>query len=412
MVFKTFADIEQHLATRGMFHMDLRLERMERVLEALKPRRVPACAQVVGTNGKGSTATFLASLARASGCTVGLFTSPHLANVRERIRLYSPEDGGRLLPEVDWVGPANAVMAAGGDVLTYFEFLTVLAARIFDEAGVDVAIYEAGLGGTHDATTVLDKDVLCITPVELDHEAVLGHTPEAIAHDKAGAMRPGVRVFSALQSQSVASILADTAQRCGAVLSVADEASPGFALGLSGGHQRINAGLAVEAWRYLAGLRGWPVSEHSLASGLASAWLPGRLHRIPGRTGHPELIIDGAHNAHGLRALTRALGTLPEWPECLIFACMADKDLDAIIPLVRSIADGRTVFVPPVADCERAMPPAELARLIGRGARPMPSLPAALQAAESARPALLCGSLYLTGEFYSLWPEYLNAPPR
>lgn len=433
MAFETFSDIMGRLSDLGMFHMDLRLERMHTVLGALAPKRPPAVVQIVGTNGKGSTATFLASLAAASGLRVGLFTSPHLANVRERIRLYDGGGKSRLLDEGEWLAPANAVMAAGGECLTYFEFLTVLASRVFSDMDVDVAVFEAGLGGTHDATTSLEKDILCITPVELDHESVLGHTPEAVALDKSGAMRPGVPVFSATQAPGVSTVIRDAAARLNVPLTIAPPVASSLHLGLTGGHQLDNAGLAVAAWRHMAQQHGWPCDEARMEAGLAHAWLPGRLHRIPalreetagageaavsprGRSNrsHPGLIIDGAHNAHGLRALQRALEALPpdEIPRAFIYACMADKDLDAMLPLVRGISHGCPVYLPPVQDCERAMPPQELARLVGRRAQPVPSLAQAIAAAYNAdrnATVLLFGSLYLTGEFYTLYPEYLNA---
>ncbi len=412
MAFSAFSDIEAHLAQLGMFHMDLRLDRVERVLAALKPARSACRIQVVGTNGKGSTSTFLATLAATAGLNVGLFTSPHLANVRERIRLYSPGDRGRLVSEEGWLDPASKVMEAGGDCLTYFEFLTVLAARIFADAEVDVAIFEAGLGGTHDATTILEKDFLCVTPVELDHEAVLGYTPEAVARDKAGAMRPGVPVFSAPQAASVEAVLRGCAGRCGASFEVAQPVQVSQVLGLTGPHQRINAGLAKVAWIAAARQHGWHANARLIDQALADAWLPGRLQQIPAAPEHPPLIVDGAHNAHGLRALRSALATLPCDPQSLIFACMGDKALNAILPLVRDIAGDKPVLVPPVKNCARAMNPEELARMLGGNARPAPSLEAALKALPREEPALLCGSLYLTGEFFTLWPEYLNAAPQ
>ena len=406
--FSAYADIEAHLDLLGMFHMDLRLERMRRVLAALKPGNAGARVQVVGTNGKGSTSVFLASLAAASGLSAGLFTSPHLASVRERIRLFCPQRGSFLLPESAWPDPANAVMAAGGGSLTYFEFLTVLAVKVFADAGCDLAVFEAGLGGTHDATTSLEKDVLCITPIGLDHEAVLGNTPEAVARDKAGAMRPGVPAFSAPQSSGVEAVLRECAQRAGASLNMASPARKNLRLGLSGPHQRLNAGLAVAAWRHLAETRGWKSDARVIGRGLSTAWLPGRLQLIPAGPGHPSLILDGAHNAHGLAALERALPDLPQQPQSLVFCCMADKDLDSMLPLVRRIAARKPVFVPPVANCIRAMNPADLAQSIGPNAIAAPSLAAALTAAMPHGPALMLGSLYMLGEFFILWPEYLD----
>ena len=410
--FSAYADIEAHLELLGMFHMDLRLERMRRVLEALKPGNAVVRVQVVGTNGKGSTSVFLASLAAASGLSVGLFTSPHLASVRERIRLFDPRRGSFLLPESAWPEPANQVMAAGGGCLTYFEFLTVLAVKVFADAGCDLAVFEAGLGGTHDATSSLEKDALCITPIGLDHEAVLGNTPEAVAREKAGAMRPGVPVFSAPQSHGVEAVLRECALRAGAPFSMASPARENVRLGLNGPHQRMNAGLAAAAWLHLVKTHGWKSDAQVISRGLFAARLPGRLQIIPAGADHPALILDGAHNAHGLAALEMALPGLAKEPQSLIFCCMADKDLKSMLPLVRRIAAQKPVFVPPVAGCARAINPAELARSIGTDAVPAPSLTAALEAAMPHGPALMFGSLYMLGEFFMLWPEYLDMNPE
>jgi len=382
------------------------------VLAALKPGTGGARVQVVGTNGKGSTSVFLAALAAASGLSAGLFTSPHLASVRERIRLFDPLRGSFLLPESAWPEPANAVMAAGGGCLTYFEFLTVLAAKVFADAGCDLAVFEAGLGGAHDATSSLEKDALCITPIGLDHEKILGTTPEAVARDKAGAMRPGVPVFSAPQSLGVEAVLRECAQRTGAPLSIASPARKNARIALNGPHQRVNAGLAVAAWQYLVKTRGWKSDDQVISQGLSTARLPGRLQIIPAGQGHPALILDGAHNAHGLAALERALPGLAQEPQSLIFCCMADKDLNSMLPLLRRMAAQKPVFVPPVANCARAMDPVELAQSIGLGAVPAPSLAAALAAAVPCGPALMCGSLYMLGEFFMLWPEYLDMNPE
>ena len=192
--FSDFTHIEQHLDSLGLFHMDMGLDRMRHALSALGLVRPPfVTVQVLGTNGKGSTASFLASLCAAHGLRAGLYTSPHFVSPTERIRI-----DGRPWPQELWAAQANKVMDAA-PALTYFEFLTVLALLAFAEERVDVAILEAGLGGSHDATTAVSADVLCFTPIAMDHKDVLGDSLAAIATDKAGAIRSAAPVCSTFQ---------------------------------------------------------------------------------------------------------------------------------------------------------------------------------------------------------------------
>ncbi|MCZ4696511.1 hypothetical protein O2778_17660, partial [Ancylomarina euxinus] len=175
--FKDWAAFEAHLEELGFFHMELGLERIGTVLDAMGLRRLPCpTVQVAGTNGKGSTCTFLASLARAHGCKAMLHSSPHFVSLRERVRVFAPGGSpwGELLPEGRWLEAANAVMTSGGDKLTYFELVTVMAAWLMREEGAKLAVLESGLGGSHGATTAMDVDLSAFTPIGLDHCAVLG----------------------------------------------------------------------------------------------------------------------------------------------------------------------------------------------------------------------------------------------
>ena len=247
MPFCSLQDVLRHLDALGLFHMDLGLDRMRRVLRALKLERPPfVVVQVAGTNGKGSTSAFLGALCAAHGCRTGLYTSPHFVSPEERIRI-----NGTPVPGTAWPGPANRIVAASGEELTYFEFLTVLALLLFREAGVEVAILEAGLGGRHDATTAVTADIVCFTPIAMDHAAVLGPTLGDSARDKAGAIRSGAPVLTAPQFPAAAQALTAAATACGAELSAAPPLPPGWLphLGLAGAHQLINAGLALAAWQ-------------------------------------------------------------------------------------------------------------------------------------------------------------------
>ena len=417
MRFHHFDDVQDHLDGLGLFNMDFGLDRMRKALAALGLDHPPfVTAQIVGTNGKGSTSTFLACLARAHGVKTGLYTSPHFVTPRERIRI-----DGRMLPESAWPALAERVMQAA-PALTYFEFLTVLGLLAFAEAGVDFVVLEAGLGGHYDATSAAPVQAVCFTPIGMDHEKILGPTLTDIATDKAQAMRPGVPAFTAPQEEEALACLRRTAQEKGAELhETADLPFPETPLGLAGPHQRVNARLALAAWTWLASRHGWAQRPEAVASGLAAAHFPGRFQRLPAQGLRPPLILDGAHNPHGLRALEQALLDARITPSAVIFSCLADKDVTHMLPFVRRIAGDAPLFVPTIQDNERAMSGEDLARLLaeGRGAARTEAVQrVSLALREAARcvppegaeqhSVLLCGSLYLLGEFFILHPDALE----
>lgn len=438
--FNDWAAFEAYLEKLGFFRMELGLERVGAALDALALRRLPCpAAQVVGTNGKGSTCTFLAALAQARGKKAVLHSSPHFVSLRERVRVFAPGGSpwGELLPEKRWLTAANAVLAAGGETLTYFELVSVIAAWLMREEGAELAVLEAGLGGRHDASSTMHADLTVFTPIALDHCAVLGKSIAEIAVDKAGAMRRGGRAVSAAQEKPARAALEAEATKLGANL---DFAAPGLlparfadgmALGIQGAHQSGNAALALAAWRIMAeklGLESDPAAEER---GLAAARLPGRMQFIQpaphlARTGapaHPPLIVDGAHNAHGLAALGHSLARLGIAPAAIIFNCMADKEPESLAPHLRALSTG-PIFVPKIKNNPRAMPARDMAALIGLAATPVPGLGEAIRLAalsinerlpeefnrdihECRHPLLICGSLYLLGEFFALYPEHL-----
>lgn len=437
--FAAFSDLAAHLDNLGMFRMRPELGRLQSVLAALGilpagSPRPKAVIQVAGTNGKGSTSTFLAALAESHGLRTGLFTSPHFVSFRERIRL-----DGKLLPEEDLLAPANAIMAAGGESLTYFELVTALAALVYagrfgsgNTLPVDLAVMETGLGGTWDAVTALPADMVAFTPIGLDHCRILGDTIPVIAADKAGAMRPGKPVFSALQPEDAADSLIRAAKERGCPLTftggrstLPEPARDGsIPLGLAGGHQFVNAGLALAAWRALAEANNWKTDPEKEVLGLSRAFIPGRLQYVPPcpEKGHPALLLDGAHNAHGMAALGRALAENGSAPAAVIFSCLEDKVPADMAAHLRVLSTG-PVFIPPIPGNPRAMPPEDMARAVGLAATPVACMAEALEMAarhvadympdEAAahperHPVLICGSLYMLGDFFALRPDCLE----
>jgi len=433
---QNYQDFLARLDSLGLFHMDLTLDRMAAFVQRNGRPRFPVL-HVVGTNGKGSTATILAELLRAHGLRVGLYISPHFVSVRERVLV-----DGRILSEDAWARlGAQALKRSEGLDLTYFELLTALCVLAFEDAGVDVAVMEAGLGGRFDATNVLEPALTVFTPIGLDHLNVLGNTLAAIALDKAGAMRQGGLAISAHQEPEAAEVLRRVAQETGAELLGVGEvlsysrakglATPapkgkvfaprlsGLRLSLPGLHQQDNARLALAAFCVWAARLRLPVVEEACREAFSRAFIPGRMQRVPSGAGLPELILDGGHNAHGLAALKAALEAEAIRPAAVVFGCLRDKPLDAMLPLVRGLvgeSSGARLYATGIPTCPRACQPQELAALLGPGAAPAADVHAALADISAsglgtcAGPVLVCGSLYLLGEFYMKHPGLLERP--
>lgn len=387
--------------------MDLTLDRMKRFWDARTMPDIPVI-HVVGTNGKGSTSTFFCSLARAHNLKTGLFTSPHFVTPRERVLV-----NRSMLPRETWVELANGVLdTPGGDELTYFEFQTCLAMLAFEREGVDIAIMEAGLGGKFDATNVFKPAMTLFTPIGMDHEAILGPTLTDIATDKAGAMQPGGTAVTGIQVAEAMIPLQDRAQRIGTRFMYAvDMADPIEAeeLGMMGIHQTANARLALAAWRWFRADRGSTSFPDSERFGLESAFMPGRMQQVEvdGRS----IILDGAHNVHALDALTSALYAEDIRPGAVIFACLKDKDCGPMVERLNGLTDGPIVI--PSMDNERAADAETLAMVVGERATTAPSIAEALKVCQDASgPLLVCGSLYLLAEFYTIYPEFLTPQQR
>ncbi len=420
--FRSFDNVQAYLDKLGMFHMDFGLDRIQRALKSLNLERQHCyTVQVLGTNGKGSTASFLASLCKDHGLNVGVYTSPHFVTPRERVRV----KGHMLSPSV-WTELANEVYAAATD-LTYFEFLTVLGYLGFAKAKVDVAIMEAGLGGLHDATTALPADLLCYTPISFDHQQVLGSTLSAIAADKAGAIRGSAPVCTAPQEAEAFDALQRASTSHSAMLYQA-AAFDSEKLGLAGPHQKINAGLALQAWDHISKALNVPTVDSSVTKGLQQAHIAGRLQW------YAPFLLDGAHNEQGLIVLRDALSQAGLVPDAVVFSCLADKDLDTMLPLLKDVARGAPLYIPTIQDNERAMIGNELAiklRQFGMRADGFERLGSALEALQlvdfaqagantspSKHPirygqprklVLVCGSLYLLGEWFTFFPEALDS---
>ena len=392
------------------------LDRIEALLAAIgNPERSMTLAQVAGTNGKGSVSAMLAAIVRATGRRVGLYSSPHLVDLRERIQV-----GGRPIPETDL---ADGVDALGSLVArldaTMFEALTALALDHFAHEGVEVAVLEVGLGGRLDSTTVGRPAVELITSIDYDHQAYLGSTLEAIAGEKAAIIRSGVAI-SARQEPAAEVVIARRAAEADVPLLVEgrdlrvrvrrtsldgqwlDLEGPGWRLddvrcALLGVFQPGNALLAAAAARALG------ADDAAIRRGLGATNWPGRFQLI---RRSPPVIVDGAHNPAGARALAASLKTyVPGEQVTFVIGMSEDKDkadiLDALLPIAH-----RVIFA--AADHPRSASPESLAALArrlssGKGV----SIETAPTPAEALRMAVadpqtttvcIAGSLFLVGE--------------
>jgi dihydrofolate synthase/folylpolyglutamate synthase len=377
------------------FGMKLGLDRIRALLDRLgaPDRRLGTVVHVAGTNGKGSTVAMIAALVRGCGKRVATYTSPHLSTLRERITIES-----ELVSEYAIVEAAERVEAAGGGELTFFEQITAIAMLIIADANVDVTILEVGLGGRLDATNVVDArtaPIAVITGVALDHEAILGNSLDAIAREKAGIVKPGQRVVVGASGEAAAvPLLRDLAYAAGASrVTVVDESAIARVppVGLPGAHQRANAAAALAV---LDDLEMAPSRPRDAAEILAHVTHPGRFE-IAG-----DVILDGAHNPHGARALAATLRERDVRP-VLVIAVSADKDVRAI---AEALAPEVSAVIATRYQQERALDAVTLAdafRFAGRPERveTAPDFEAAIARARVlGSPILVAGSLFLVGE--------------
>ncbi|MBI3663592.1 MAG: bifunctional folylpolyglutamate synthase/dihydrofolate synthase [Acidobacteria bacterium] len=425
------------------------------------PHRASPCVHIAGTNGKGSTAAMLDSILRAVGLRTGLYTSPHLARINERIRVAGEDiSDANFAATFSRVHAFIEVLLASGSLAahpTYFECLTAMAFDFFASgchpertgggchpersegsvfpashcAGVDFAIYEVGMGGRLDATNLVVPEVAIITQIDFDHESFLGHSIEEIAAEKAGIIKPGAWVVSSAERPEARGVIARRCAEQHARLVEVDTACAvenlraengcyradvshahskhriALALPLPGRYQVRNALAALAAARLLAE-RGFPIDDAAIARGIALTYWPGRLELLQQ---NPAVFLDGTHNPAGARAL------LAFWEEnfsgrCihLVYGAMRDKAVDEIAGLLFPFVSSVTLTEP---GQPRAITAAELARIASHHLPPtgrLEVIPAPAEALEHAislaAPAdavFATGSLYLAGDLRRYW---------
>jgi len=399
-----------------------------------QPHRSSPCAHLAGTNGKGSTAAMLESILRSGGLRTGLYTSPHLERINERIRI-----DGENISDQDFAAAWSRVHSSIESLLasgrltahpTFFECVTAIAFLAFAQHQVDFAIYEVGLGGRLDATNIVEPEVAVITPIDFDHENFLGHSIEEIAAEKAGVIKSGAWVVSASERREARAVIARRCTEMDARLVEVDatahienvRSADGFyravaafphsrkqlalAPSLPGRFQLRNALTAAIAARLLAE-RGFPVADAAIERGIATANWPGRLERLATQ---PDLYLDGAHNPAGAREL------LKFWKEnyegrriFLVYGAMRDKAVDEISSLLFPHATAVVLTEP---HHPRAISAPLLAEMTSHDAKdtivvrdPGEALETALERAGAQDAVFATGSLYLVGELRSYWSK-------
>ncbi len=415
-------DVLEKLYARRRFGIRPGVDRVEKLLRRLdNPEKHFRTIHVAGTNGKGSTAAFLSSILLNAGHTVAQFSSPHLVRFTERFRINGNEYSAEKLAD-----RLSIVLKAAPEDATFFEITTALAAFIFREEQVEVAVMEAGMGGRSDATAAFNGEMTVLTPISLDHTEYLGGTLEEIAREKAGIMKPGTPVISADQPDAVRVVLEEQSRSESCILKTLgkdfsatmnlngsfdyhgiDRTLRQLTSGMAGRFQSENAAVALAAAEALVS-GGMSIASQAFQDGISRACWPGRMELV---SGSPRLLLDGAHNAAGASALAEALKEYSYSRLLLVTGVCDDKDIDRIYAPLIPLADAVFTVTPAI---DRGMKDEMLTLFFSKASvasRPCGSAVAGVIAARSFASEndliLVCGSLFVVGEVKA-WLEQVN----
>jgi dihydrofolate synthase / folylpolyglutamate synthase len=434
----------ERMASAAYSSQDFKLDRMRLLLSRLgNPHSAMPIVHIAGTKGKGSTSAMVAAILTAAGYKTGLYTSPHLIDIEERIavdqRQCSSDDFVAALatvaPVVAELDQESAV-ADGSHRPTYFEILTATALVHFARAKVDIAVLEVGLGGRLDSTNVCDPAVTAITSISFDHVRQLGNTLSLIAAEKAGIIKPGVPVVSGVVDDEPRRVIAQIAtERCAPLAELQHEFGFRYApptvletsssaamdywaageagsdelrelqLPLLGRHQAANAAVAIAICQQLQ-RQNWRVGEQAIRDGLANVRWPGRLEIIHQS---PTIILDAAHNVASIQALVDTLReSFPAGRRRLLFATTHDKDVEGMLRVILTEFDD--VVLTKYQNNPRSAPPEELAVIARRyTSQPVAIIPTPVEAWNELAPALgdndllvITGSFFIAGEMRAI----------
>ena len=429
----TFDEAASYLLSLGheTLAMKLGLANIELLLTALgDPQSEFPAIQIAGTNGKGSTAIVLDSICRSANIDTGLYTSPHLVSITERIKINGEEI------ETDQFARLTALVRQTAEELiqtkqlealpTFFEHITAIALLAFREAGVRLAILETGLGGRLDATTAARAATIALTPIAMDHQEYLGQTLAEIAAEKAAIIRPGVtaiigpqlpEAMAMIEARCIDARVAPQLTECSpSVVAGTDygrftvnfktpaESYENVQIGLRGRHQITNVALAISLAEALC-KQGFAISRKAIIEGVESAKHPGRLEIIEG---NPPILFDGAHNPAAAGTLREYLDEFIKVPLTLVFGAMRDKSLSEMLNMLAPAADRiilTTFDNPRAASVEilsREMPPDFPAGKVTFATSAGEALDKALAHTPSTGFVCVTGSLYLVGEMQKL----------
>jgi dihydrofolate synthase/folylpolyglutamate synthase len=419
---------------------ELKLDRMRALLERLgNPQEQLQIVHIAGSKGKGSTAAMLASVLQQAGYRTGLFTSPHLCRVEERVQLdgqpISQEDLTALMREIE---PAVLGLEAHGSPPTFFEIVTALGFLHFARRHVDWAVVEVGLGGRFDSTNVCTPRLSIITSISLDHTEQLGITLASIAREKAGIIKPGIKVLHGVQAAEARTVIEGIADHAGSpcrslgvdfncesepgwidaattrwprvMVTTSRRVWPTFELALLGSHQARNAALVVAAAEELH-QQGCPIVEAAVAAGLRNVCWPARVEVVNRR---PTVILDCAHNVASVQALLDTLReSFPPARRILVFAASVDKDLRGMLALL--VPHFETAVFTRYTNSRRGADAEHLAKLWrelgGKVCALQPGPAAAWQiawvAARQDDMIVITGSVFLAGEVRPLLVDHL-----
>ena len=413
------------------------LDRMNKLLKGLgNPHKKTKSIHIAGTKGKGSTATMLARMIQANGYKVGLYTSPHVTSLHERITVNSEMISRKaMLDLINRLNPVIEKMSKSktDESPTFFEIMTAIAFLHFVDTEVDISVIETGLGGRLDSTNVVDPELVGITHISIDHQNLLGTSLDSIAKEKAGVIKKGIPVFTVPQEQQAMRVLKKfaSAQKAPFAVTGTDidfsyrfessrEHGPHTRICLTtpssrfehlrvplpGEHQAINCGLALAMLDKLKH-QGYTIDDEKAVDGLNSVKLVGRMEMI---SEDPRILVDTAHNAASVKALVQAIGQhVPYDSMIIIFGCNNDKDVRGMLTELQYGAD-KVIFTR--SNSPKAVFPADLAEMYaevcGKMCQTTLSLKEAVRVAKSAvsREDLICiaGSFYLVGQAKQLFP--------
>ncbi len=388
------------------YSSSFRLERARRLLQHLgSPQAALRAIHIAGTKGKGSTCAFVANVLKEAGFRVGLYTSPHLVDVRERIRVLPEEkiakkDFSALIERIK--PQAEKLRRTRLGSLSYYEILTALAFLYFKEKRCDFTVLETGIGGRLDATNVVSSLVCAIMPISYEHTRVLGNTLGKIAAEKAAIIKDKSQiVITAPQRPAALRVIRRRAKEIGAgLLEVGEDIRiTRLKIELLGRHQIINATVAIGCLRALRCF-GVKISPEAIKQGLKNTRWPGRLQVLSQR---PKVILDAAHNRASASALKDALEKLFKFRKLiLVFGVSQDKDVKGIL---KELAPQAARIILTKANSPRAMQPEMIksfiktnGRVVSSSGNPQQALKTARQSAGPKDLILVCGSLYLLGE--------------